>query len=133
MVSYSYTILLDKGQIMIGEGKMSLSRAFIQAGCPNVVSSLWNAPIGPTTGIMDHFLTAMRQEMPLDQALQEAKLHHLMTDDPMPHLWSNFKLIGGDQIICLPHFWRPWYIYLIGLLILVAVGIGRICREEKNR
>ncbi|MEL6845236.1 MAG: CHAT domain-containing protein, partial [Bacteroidota bacterium] len=72
----------DKGQIMIGEGKMSLSRAFIQAGCPNVVSSLWNAPIGPTTGIMDHFLTALRQEMPLDQALQEAKLHHLMTDDP---------------------------------------------------
>ena len=31
------------GQLVKGEGLMSLSRAFAYAGCPNIITSLWKA------------------------------------------------------------------------------------------
>lgn len=116
-----------KGRIRTGEGKMSLSRAFVQAGCPNVVNSLWDAEVTASTKIMGSFLQKLQQGIPVDEALRQAKLEYIQSKAPYPSYWSNFRLIGGDQIIKFnppkPDPYDQLLYYLGALLILVAIAL----------
>jgi len=84
----------DTGQGRItGDGVIGLSRAFIGAGVPTVLVSLWAVPDTPTAQLMTHFYTELQQQPDKARALRQAILKTL-DSYPGPLDWAAFTLIG---------------------------------------
>jgi CHAT domain-containing protein/tetratricopeptide (TPR) repeat protein len=92
------------------DGIADLSRAFIAAGAPSVVASLWEAADAPTAILMKAFYRAYAAGAPKDRALRDAQLHllrelragHVTVDvngtrttlPEHPMFWAGFVLQG---------------------------------------
>jgi CHAT domain-containing protein len=76
-----------------GDGVVGLSRAFISAGVPTVMVSLWSVPDAPTAELMVTFYEQFEQTNHKAAALQEAMLA-TMQKFPEPSDWAAFTLIG---------------------------------------
>jgi CHAT domain-containing protein len=75
-----------------GDGVVGLSRAFIAAGVPSVIVSLWAVPDAPTASLMVEFYQNLRQ-LDKAQALRQAMLTTLK-QYPDTRDWAAFTLIG---------------------------------------
>ena len=111
------------GYFRRGEGIMSLSRAFMYAGCPSIVMSLWPARDKPTKTIMEHFFLHLKEGMPQNEALRQAKLDYLSKADPlgaMPSNWAAFVFVGKTTPLNtgLPFTFWKW-----ALAFLIAGGV----------
>lgn len=63
-----------RGEIIPGEGSMSLARTFLAQGVNSVVSTLWPVSDRATAIFMNEFYRALNEEnMPYDQALKSAQ------------------------------------------------------------
>lgn len=79
-----------------GEGLIGLTRAFLYAGSPRVVATLWKIDDRATAGFMDHFYEAMliRGERPA-AALRSAQIAMWKeTGSAVPYDWAAFSLQG---------------------------------------
>jgi CHAT domain-containing protein/tetratricopeptide (TPR) repeat protein len=79
-----------------GDGVVGLSRAFISAGVPSVLVSLWAVPDAPTAQLMVQFYQNLQSNPDKGQALRQAMLT-TMQQYPNPLNWSAFILIGEAQ------------------------------------
>jgi len=82
-----------KGKIT-GDGVIGLSRAFILAGTPSIVVSLWTIPDAPTGKLMVEFYRNIQKGSDRAQALRQAIIK-TMGDNPHPRDWAAFTLIGS--------------------------------------
>lgn len=86
------------GKYKSGEGVMSLSRAFAYAGCPSLVSTLWQVNEKSTKDIVVEFYKNLKKGLYKNEALQKAKLSYLQnTDDAHPYYWASLVAIGNMQ------------------------------------
>ncbi len=76
-----------------GDGAVGLARAFIGAGVPSVVVSLWAVPDAPTAALMTEFYRNLQQTPDKAQALRQAMLT-TRQQYPAPRDWAAFTLIG---------------------------------------
>ncbi|MFB2922358.1 CHAT domain-containing protein [Aerosakkonema sp. BLCC-F2] len=76
-----------------GDGVIGLSRAFIGAGVPSVIVSLWSVPDSPTAFLMTEFYQNLSKNIDKVQALRQAMLT-TMKQNPNPRDWAAFTLIG---------------------------------------
>jgi CHAT domain-containing protein/tetratricopeptide (TPR) repeat protein len=85
-----------KGDFPQGDDLVGLSRAFIYAGAPSVVASLWKVSDDSTVAMMRSFYGNL-QTMPKAEALQKAQLalakSNAMTSSN-PYFWAPFILVG---------------------------------------
>ncbi|MEX0269767.1 CHAT domain-containing protein [Leptolyngbyaceae cyanobacterium UHCC 1019] len=79
-----------------GDGVVGLSRAFISAGAPSVVVSLWAVPDASTAQLMVAFYQALQQQPDKARALRQAMLETMKTY-PRPLDWAAFTLIGEAE------------------------------------
>jgi CHAT domain-containing protein/Flp pilus assembly protein TadD len=100
------------GQLVKGEGLMSLSRAFAYAGCYNIITSLWKAQDISTSFITQRLHAHLNEGLTKDKALQQAKLDLLKNDEISPALktpnyWAHLVFIGQyePQSSSLPWGW----------------------------
>lgn len=86
------------GQMVRGEGLVGLTRAFIYAGTPSVVVSLWSVADRSTAQLMEQFYRSLTGNQPKAEALRTAKLA-LLADDALAHPfnWAPFVIIGDRQ------------------------------------
>jgi CHAT domain-containing protein len=89
----------NQGIKQVGEGTMSIARAFFSAGCPSVIAStrLVRPQAGPIIPLLYEYLLS---NVPKDVALQQAKLTYLRTADKKhlhPMFWGNIILLGNSQ------------------------------------
>jgi CHAT domain-containing protein/tetratricopeptide (TPR) repeat protein len=115
------------GELVEGEGIMSLARSFMYAGSPSVVTSLWNANDYSTTQIMIDFHKNLKAGLSKDQALHQAKLDYLAqasARQSAPYLWSNFILIGNPAPVPLGSV-NYWWMVVAGALIIAGIFIWR--------
>ena len=83
------------GEVKIGEGMMSLRRAFLIAGAQTVLASHWNINDNATSQLMTEFMRRWRAGEPRAQAWREAQLELLRSKDfSNPYFWSAFTLTG---------------------------------------
>jgi CHAT domain-containing protein len=84
------------GKMVRGEGLIGLSRAFMYAGSPSVMVSLWRVSDQSTAILMKEFYTNLVEvEMHKSEALRQAQIE--MIDDEQfahPFYWAPFVLIG---------------------------------------
>ncbi len=77
-----------------GDGVIGLSRAFISAGTPSILVSLWAVPDGPTAELMVAFYQNLQRQPNKAQALRSAMLA-TMENYPRPLDWAAFTLVGA--------------------------------------
>jgi CHAT domain-containing protein len=85
-----------KGGFPQGDDLVGLSRAFIHAGAPSVVASLWKVSDEATVEMMRAFFFNL-QTMPKAQALQQAQLGLVKSNAMIsshPYFWAPFILVG---------------------------------------
>ncbi len=84
-----------KGTIT-GDGVIGLSRAFILAGTPSIIVTLWFIPDAATGKLMPEFYRNLQGNSDRAQALRQAMLT-TMRDYPHPRNWAAFTLIGARK------------------------------------
>ena len=103
------------GQLVRGEGIMSLSRALSYAGCPNLVTSLWKAEDNATAYLSRQFYEHLDNGNSIARSLQLAKLDFLQNNRyaqfHSPQYWSHLVFIGSPTEQ-KPDYW-PWLIVLV--------------------
>ncbi len=85
------------GQHQRGEGVFSLARGFAAVGIPSTLTTLWSVEDQPTYGLTRLFYPHLADGLPLDEALQQAQIEWLKSDDPedqMPYAWAGVVLVG---------------------------------------
>ena len=84
------------GKELRGEGLLGLARAFMYAGAPRVIASLWRVADSASTDLMSGFYQALLgAHVPASEALRTAKLRLLR--NPLrsaPYYWAGFSLEG---------------------------------------
>ncbi len=79
---------------------VGLTRAFIFAGTPSIVVSLWTVADESTSRLMIYFYKHLNKGLPKDEALREARLELMfeIEDDELlysdPFYWGPFILNG---------------------------------------
>jgi len=84
------------GKLVRGEGMVGLTRAFMYAGTPTVMVSLWSVSDMSTAALMGEFYkNLIKNKLFKTDALRKAQLT-LMTDEKYAHpfYWAPFILIG---------------------------------------
>ena len=87
------------GPEVIGEGVRGLSRAFLYAGTPRLVMSLWNVDDQSTAVLMaDFYQKLLVEKMDAPEALREAQLGLLRSGTwSAPSFWAPFVFVGDWQ------------------------------------
>ncbi len=84
-----------------GEGMIGLGRAFLVAGVPTVVASLWDVDSEVTAMLMTEFHHQLKQHS-APQALRRAQLSLLYQANSQyrhPYYWAAFSTFGADALL----------------------------------
>ena len=116
------------GQLVKGDGVLSLSKGFVHAGCPSAVMSLWSVDDYSTSEIMIDFYDYLKKGYAKDEALRKAKLDFLTSADKVkkhPFFWAAFVQMGDPVALDFGEPEFPWRtilsitaIALVGMMIL---------------
>ena len=117
------------GELVGGEGVMSLARAFQVAGSSSILASQWSISDQTSSILMQAFYTHLKMGLPKSEALRQAKLEYLSSDQlsspafRIPGYWAAGMLVGDDQNLRLAVKKSPvlWWIIGIGMLIFLLV------------
>lgn len=111
------------GELVKGEGAMSISKGFFHAGVKSTLVSLWPVDDCSTSEFMKHFYTYLQEGDKKDIALKKAKQTYVETAHPSrthPYYWAGFILIGDNAEV-----WSKDYgliFWLLGAAVLVIIG-----------
>ncbi len=111
------------GQLVHGEGLMSLTRAFAYAGCPDIVTSFWKAEDKSTAFIMKGLHRYLSRGYTVSRALRQARIDLLKSDeiDPRlksPHYWAHLVFIGAYE----KEKSAGWTWWAGGILLLIVAA-----------
>ncbi len=82
------------GELSGGDEIVGMSRAFMYAGAPTVVASLWSVSDESTAMLMKSFYGHMKEGESAGSALRHAQVE-LMEKYPHPFYWAPFILMGS--------------------------------------
>ena len=85
-----------RGKEVLGEGLMGMTRAFLYAGTPSVVVSLWRVADAQTPDLMLRIYEDLDRMGDKAEALRQAKLAMIRRGGPIaqPYYWAPFILVG---------------------------------------
>lgn len=85
------------GERSQGDDIIGLNRAFIYAGSPTVIASLWSVPDKETGELMIVFFKYLKEGKSKAEALQAAQ-REVRTKYPHPYYWAAFVLTGDPGV-----------------------------------
>lgn len=112
------------GKLRSGEGVMSLSRAFLYAGCKSVIMTLWAVEDKAGSELMISFYEYLSKGYSKDKAMQLAKIDyikHSPASKSHPYYWAAYVPIG-DQ--CPLNQSPKDYSSMAYFALLAGIGIG---------
>ena len=119
------------GNLKRGEGIMSLARAFIYAGVPNIVMTLWTVSDKQSYKLMLGFYRQLIAGRSTEMALRIAKLEFLEQASPSyqhPQYWAGYILVGNSDKFFLS---RPLKLIIPLLLITIIMVPGFILMRRR--
>jgi len=112
------------GKLEKGEGIMSLARAFMYAGIPSVVMTLWTVEDRAGSTIMGSFYNFMSEGQQKHTALRNAKLDYLENSTRLkshPYFWGGYVCIGDESPLKNNNL--TFVLIITSLLVLILIGI----------
>ena len=112
------------GRMTNGEGTLGITAAFLSAGVPVVVSSLWPVDDRATERVMTAFYRRLAAGIPVATALREAQLAVSRAPETAhPFLWAGFTVVGdGSATIEIDR--RPRVLVPALLLLATALAVS---------
>lgn len=86
------------GELSKGDEVVGLNRAFLYAGTPSVIATLWSVNDKVTGLLMQRFYTHLRSGMTTAQALHTAQME-VRVEYPHPYYWAAFVLTGDGGLV----------------------------------
>ncbi len=113
------------GQLLSGEGLMSMSRALNYAGVKSTIYSLWQVPDKETSDLMVLFYENIDKGLSKDQALAEAKRIFIKkySTKSHPYFWAGF-VVNGD-LKPIEKNTNYWKILFFGVFCIIIVLITK--------
>ena len=84
------------GRLTQGDEVIGLTRAFIYAGTPSVISTLWRVNDRASYELMLEFYRSLKAGQPKGEALRQAQLTTLQVY-PHPYFWAAYQLTGEPR------------------------------------
>lgn len=107
-----------------GRSLESFQRAFMFAGVPATVASLWEVPDVSTSEIMESFYKYLKKGKTKSYALRKAKLDYLNkykgTKLAQPYYWAGFVLYGSHSPIKENNSNVLWFTLILIFLIIIV-------------
>lgn len=120
------------GALSAGDEIVGLTRAFIYAGSPSVVSSLWSVDDQATGKLMTAFYTHLRKGMSKAEALRAAQAD-TRAQFAHPYYWAGFVLTGdpgqagrSERSMAAP------LLLAAGVMAVCAVGLAAARRRTRT-
>jgi CHAT domain-containing protein/tetratricopeptide (TPR) repeat protein len=120
------------GKYAKGEGIFSMARAFMAAGIPSIVTTLWQVDNKASYELTELFYKRLNQGLTKDVALQKAKLDFLNSDDKMhelPYYWAPFIVLGNTDVVMQPANSGFQDFYRTSLLVILAIILALVFRK----
>ncbi|HKH63216.1 MAG TPA: CHAT domain-containing protein, partial [Flavitalea sp.] len=124
------------GKNATGEGIYSLARGFAAAGIPSVAATIWKADEEAIYSISKLFHQHLSKGLPMDVALQKAKLGYMQTanrEQLLPYYWANMVIIGKVDPLVLEKETSSRFWYVGASSILVAFIILLLWSRKTKR
>ena len=122
-----------RGELVHNEGVMSFARAFLYAGCPSTINTLWKADDHSTAEIIKLFYKYLERGDNKSLALQRAKLEFIR-NNPLsrnPSYWSHIVLTGDTHALYKKR--QPWIwavcAFSCGMILFFSIRM----RKESRR
>ncbi|SHK29962.1 CHAT domain-containing protein [Rhodothermus profundi] len=115
------------GEVLPGEGLEGLQYAILAAGARGVVATRWLVEDRSMATLMDRFYAHLAAGLPLDRALQQARLDFLAAasdEQRSPFYWAAPAFFGVPRVLPLTPRTRPPLPWAWILLLLLGVGMG---------
>ncbi|MBS1664732.1 MAG: CHAT domain-containing protein [Bacteroidetes bacterium] len=122
-----------QGAIVGKEGVISLSRAFVYAGCASTINSLWKADDKATAFILKQFYVYLGKGYTKAKALQQAKLDYLVGNsiDKSPAYWAHLVLMGDEAPLYGNGFNWIWEV-AAGVVLVAGIYLVWKFRKKKS-
>lgn len=109
-----------------GEGVFSFNRGFAALGVPSSVTNLWSVDNESTYKLTELFYKYVAKGLPLDEALQKAKLEFINTsskEKQLPYYWAATILVGTTDSLTITKKtnWNYYYTAAITLPFLFII------------
>lgn len=85
------------GELSAGDELVGLERAFIRAGSPSLLTTLWPVDDAATATLMEQFYAHLRAGVPKAEALRLAQME-TRAEHPEPYYWVGFVLVGDSGL-----------------------------------
>lgn len=106
------------GQMRTGEGVMSMARAFLYAGCPSIMMTLWEVEDKSSAEIVLNFYQYLFKGYSKPESLRLSKLDYLEKADPLkshPYFWMGYIVVGDPSPI------KYHNVVIISILFFVVI------------
>lgn len=119
------------GQILRGEGAMSLARAFFQAGAPVVIASLWEIPDAATSTLLEKFYRRLAQGTSVAEAMATAQ-REMIHRGASGREWAGLVVLGNGALIPFPNgLPKPIpYRLVVGIALAFAIFAAAVIRRR---
>ncbi len=124
-----------RGKLYNGEGVFSFNRGFAALGIPSAITNLWAVNNESTYELTELFYKWLSKDLPIDIALQKAKLEFLKNASrgkSMPFYWAAPVLVGKSDPIHLEKSqpWK-WIALLLGVGCIVFFAAHKWATSKK--
>ncbi len=116
-----------RGELVHNEGVMSFARAFLYAGCPSTINTLWKADDHSTAEIIKLFYKYLEEGDNKSLALQRAKLEFIR-NNPLfrnPVYWSHIVLTGDTHALYKKRQPLIWAVFAISCGTILFFSIRK--------
>lgn len=120
------------GRVLSGEGILGLSSAFLGAGVPAVVVTLWPVEDRATERLMTRFYDSLHSGETAAAALRSAQL--ALRNDPRtsaPFFWAGFVLVGDGDVRVHLERKAPSTLLSVATVLLLALGAALVWRRTR--
>lgn len=123
------------GRVTSGEGTLGITAAFLSAGVPVVVASLWPIDDRVTAEIMHAFYRNLSRGEPVATALRLAQLDvRRSRNHSHPFYWAGFTVVGdGSMVIDIKeHGSRRGAAFTAALAAVVLIAVLAVIRRRRT-
>ena len=121
------------GRVTTGEGTLGLTAAFMSAGVPVVVSSLWPIDDRATRTIMRAFYRRLADGDPVATALRHAQLEISRTSKySHPYFWAGFTVVGDGSRVVKIEERRARPLLLIGGVVALLAATAFFIKRRRS-
>jgi len=114
------------GKLSSGDELVGLERAFIRAGTPSLLSTLWSVDDAATAELMKRFYTHLQTGLSKGEALRLAQLG-TREEYPEPYYWAGFVLVGdygeSDGNLRKDKGQNQWSRWVVAGAVILVVGV----------